>query len=61
MKDHRNWRNIQYLPDLIQETDRGKIEYQLIKMVHRPHPKEDSGHAITTAIKIQYGLLYKQS
>lgn len=45
--------------DVIWETDRGKKEYQLRKVVYRPHPKAGSGHAIT--IKIQYGLLFKQS
>lgn len=45
-------------PDLIWETERGKKEYQLIKVVQRSHPKEDTGHAITTAIKIKYGHLY---
>lgn len=48
-------------PNLNWETDRGKKEYQLIKAVYRPPPKEDSGHAITTPLTIQYGLWYKLS
>lgn len=47
-------------PDLLWEKDRGK-RILANKGSTWTSPKRDSGHVITTAIKIQHGLLYKLS